>query len=364
MQNNVSQYQPLMLKMLGEIEDYAILFLDTQGNIGSWNKGAEKIKGYKAEEIIGKNFRVLYTTESRKGMVPELLLEEAKAKGKVQHRGWRLKKDGNVFWAHVTIIAIYDDEQQLIGFSKFTRDLTEKMEADKAMKAYARELEFRNKELEQFVYIASHDLQEPLLTVRNFIDLLRIEYGSMFDEQAEQYLEYISESAERMKDLIKGLLDYARLGSHQSKNPVNCNLIVDSIKSDLAELIESTGAQIHYQNLPVISGYENAIKQLFENLIGNSLKFRRNDVVPEIHITAVSDDHYWQFEVKDNGIGIEDRYKHKIFALFQRLHSRTDYEGYGVGLSYCKKIVELHSGEIFVESTLGKGSRFCFTLKM
>lgn len=363
MQDNLSQSQHLLSKMLGDIEDYAILFLDKDGNVGSWNKGAEKIKGYSSEEIIGMNFRSFYNSESRRNGTPELLIEEAKLKGKVQHRGWRVRKDGTEFWAHVTITAIYDEDNELIGFSKFTRDLTEKMNAEKAMKEYARELEFRNKELEQFVYIASHDLQEPLLTVNNFVGLLRDEYSEQLDENGELYLDFIHQSTERMKSLIKGLLDYARLGTHQPKKLVNCNYLLDSIQADLFSQIEAADAEIIYQNLPVIYGYETAIRQLFQNLISNALKFRKSNVPPKIHVSALNDDDYWKFEVRDNGIGIEARFTEKIFVIFQRLHGRSDYEGHGIGLSHCKKIVELHNGEISVESVVGEGSRFYFTLK-
>lgn len=363
MQNSFSPSQPLFIKMLDDIDEYSILFLDTEGNIGSWNKGAEKIKGYSAHEIVGKNFRLLYDEESRNKGIPELLLEEARSKGKVQQQGWRLKKNGDLFWAHITITAIYDDDQELIGFSKFTKDLTEKMMAEKALKAYARELEIRNKELEQFVYIASHDLQEPLLNLNNFVGLLRAEYGGLLDEDGELYLNYIHQSSERMQSLIKGLLDYARLGAHQPKNIVDCNQVLDDLKIDLQHQIESLGAEIYYENLPVLNGYETPIRQLFQNLINNALKFRKEDVVPKIHISAYNDDQFWHFEVRDNGIGIEERYLQKVFVIFQRLHSQADYEGHGIGLSHCKKIVELHGGEISVQSTPGVGSRFCFTLK-
>lgn len=363
MQNNLSNPQPLLLKMLGEIEDYAILFLDRHGNVGSWNKGAEKIKGYSSEEIIGLDFRVFYTEEARKNRIPDLLLEEALLKGKVQHRGWRVRKDGKLFWAHVTITTIYDDDNEVMGFSKFTRDLTDKLNAEKALKEYARLLEFRNKELEQFVYIASHDLQEPLLTVNNFIGLLRKDYGELFDENGELYLKYICESTEKMKYLIKGLLDYARLGAPASRERVNCNFLLETLKMELSEKIAASGMTIEYDNLPEVYGYAAELKQLFHHLISNSLKFRKKDVLPKIQITATEDDQYWNFDFSDNGIGIEAKFKEKIFSIFQRLHSHEDYEGHGIGLSHCKKIVELHGGEIFVKSVLDQGSTFCFSLK-
>lgn len=363
MQNSLSNPQPLLLKMLGGIEDYAILLLDKLGNVASLNKGAEKIKGYSSDEIIGHNFRIFYTDEALKNKVPELLLEKALLKGKAQHRGWRVKKDGKTFWAHVTITTIYDEQNEVIGFCKFTRDLTDKLNAEKALREYARLLEFRNKELEQFVYIASHDLQEPLLTVNNFVGLLKKEYGDQFDENGALYLKYISESTEKMRYLIKGLLDYARLGTPAAKEPVNCNFLVESVKQELSNQIAATGMTIQYDNLPVVYGYAAELKQLFHHLISNSLKFRKKDILPEVQIRATEDDQYWNFDFSDNGIGIEAQYKEKIFSIFQRLHSHEDYEGHGIGLSHCKKIVELHGGEIFVKSVVNQGSTFCFSLK-
>lgn len=363
MQNNLSQPQPLLLKMLGEIEDYAILFLDPHGRVNSWNKGTERIKGYNAEEIIGMDFRLFYTEEARLNNIPDQLLEEAVLNGKAQHRGWRLKKDGEQFWAHVTITTVYGENNEVIGFSKFTRDLTDKLNAERALKEYARGLEFRNKELEQFVYIASHDLQEPLLTVKNFVGLLRKEYGGLFDENGTLYLDYIAESAEKMKHLIKGVLDYARLGVHEAKELVNCNDLLADLQNEISAEMANADMEVYYDNLPRVKGYERALKQLFQQLFSNAIKFRKKEGPLKIEITANYEDQYWHFQFKDNGIGMEEKYKHKIFLIFQRLNSQEDYKGHGIGLSHCKKIVELHGGEIFVNSALNEGSTFCFSLK-
>lgn len=363
MQNNLSQPQPLLLKMLGEIEDYAILFLDQHGCVSSWNKGAEMIKGYTAEEMQGMDFRLFYTEEARANQIPDHLLEEAVLNGKAHHRGWRIKKNGEQFWAHVTITTVYDDENEVIGFSNFTRDLTDKLNSEKALKEYARVLEFRNKELEQFVYIASHDLQEPLLTVKNFTGLLKKEYGEQFDENGALYLDYIAESAEKMKHLIKGVLDYARLGTHEPKELLDCNDLMASLQLEFAEETDLLHTEVDYDNLPRVPAYEKALKQLFRHLFSNALKFRKKEGILKIQVTASYAEQHWNFEFKDNGIGIEERYKEKIFLIFQRLNCKEDYAGHGIGLSHCKKIVELHGGEIFVKSALNEGSTFCFSLK-
>lgn len=350
--------------MLEVIDDYTILLLDKQGNIENWNKEAEKIKGYHADEIIGRNFNVFYSEDSRRNRLPELLIDEARIKGRAQHEGWRQRKNGELFWAFVTISAIYDDNNNIVGFSNFVRDLTAKRQLEKTSEEYARELEIKNKELEQFVYIASHDLQEPLLTVKNFVELFKDEYKDVFDDNAKLYLQFIDRSTERMRNLIKGLLDYARLGGQQSKTLVDCNVLMDSLQNDLFSSITAAGAEIHYKDLPIVYGFETALRQLFQNLLSNALKFKRAEIAPQIHISVVGHENFWHFEFKDNGIGIEERYKEKVFIMFQRLHNVTDYEGYGIGLSHCKKIVELHGGNIEVESVLNEGSTFRFSLKV
>jgi PAS domain S-box-containing protein len=353
-----------LLRMLEVIDDYAILFLDRHGNVENWNKEAEKIKGYTADEIIGHNINVFYSEESRRNKLPELLIEEARLRGRAQHEGWRVRKGGELFWAFVTISAIYGDQSEVVGYSKFIRDLTAKRQMEKTTEEYARELEIKNKELEQFVYIASHDLQEPLLTVKNFVELFKDEYKDVFDDNARLYLQFIDRSTERMRNLIKGLLDYARLGGHQAKTLVDCNLLMDSLQNDLFSSITAAEATITYKDLPIVYGFETALRQLFQNLLSNSLKFKMPGVPPQIDISVAAHDNFWHFEFKDNGIGIEPCYKEKVFVMFQRLHNVADYEGYGIGLSHCKKIVELHGGKISVESVLNEGSSFNFTLRV
>jgi len=351
-------------KMFEDIDDYAIIFLDREGNIDSWNAGAEKIKGYTSNEVLGKNFRIFYTQEDIINQKPEKMISEAIRNGKSLDEGWRVCKNGLRFWGSIRITALYDDHGELIGFSKITRDLTEKFNTQTAIEKYMQKLEIQNKELEQFVYIASHDLQEPLLTVSSFIDLLKEEYSGTIDPTGEMYLGFIAQSTERMRSLIKGLLDYARLGKKKEVGMVDCNALIEEVKIDLFSVIERSGAKIIYGNLPVVKGFVTELRLLFQNLISNSLKFSKKEVSPVIRISAQPTRQGWQFSVTDNGIGIEDRFKERIFVIFQRLHNRTDYEGNGIGLAHCKKITELHGGKISVESSPGNGSSFHFTLNL
>jgi signal transduction histidine kinase/ligand-binding sensor domain-containing protein len=233
-----------------------------------------------------------------------------------------------------------------------------RLEADHANE----ELEKKNKELEQFVYIASHDLREPLRTTAGFVDLFQKQYKGRLDEKADTYLSYITQAADRMKMLIDDLLDYSRIGNKKEFNQVDCNIILEEVLADLGTVLTEAGAEINASQLPIIYAYPTGIKQLFQNLIANGIKFRKKDAAPKIKISAELTDSSWKFSLTDNGIGIEPQHTERIFAIFQRLHTRKEYEGSGIGLAHCKKIVELHNGEIWVESTPGKGSSFYFKL--
>lgn len=225
------------------------------------------------------------------------------------------------------------------------------------------ELEKKNKELEQFVYIASHDLREPLRTTTSFVQLLERQYKGRFDEKADMYLQYITDSSERMKVLIDDLLDYSRIDKQREAEPVDCGLLLKEVLTDLNVAIQETNAVITAGPLPVINAYRTQLKQLFQNLVFNAIKFRQKNLAPVINISAEPKDDYWQFSITDNGIGIDSKNQEKVFGMFQRLHSRKDYEGSGIGLAFCKKIVELHQGTIWVESAVGEGSTFHFTIK-
>lgn len=230
--------------------------------------------------------------------------------------------------------------------------------ADRANK----ELERKNKELEQFAYVASHDLQEPLRTSSSYVKLLQRQYQGKLDDKANKYFNYIVDSSDRMKILIKDLLDFSRIGIKGEFEKVDCNKILKDVLADLEVAISDCSAEIRSENLPVVNGYPTELKQLFQNLIINAIKFRNKNVCPKISISALKIDNYWQFAISDNGIGIDKQHYDKIFIIFQRLHNRTEYKGSGIGLSHCKKIVELHHGKIWVKSTLGEGSTFYFTL--
>ncbi len=362
MNQTTDKKQDYLALAINEIEDYAIILMDPDGNIVNWNKGAQNIKGYTSEDIIGKNFRRFYTDEDRKTDKPGRLIKIATETGRAQDEGWRVRKDGSLFWGSITITAVHDESGILVGFSKVTRDLTERKAADLEREIHENQLQSKNKELEQFLYIASHDLQEPIRTISSFNALLSRKYDENFDDDGKKMLGYIGQACNHMVDLIKGLLEYGRIGREKIISDIDCNEILEAVKNDLSLAISDSKARIIYENLPVIRGYKVELRLLFQNLISNAIKFRKPDQAPEIHISAEDNHKCWKFSIKDNGIGIEPKYKDKIFQIFQRLHLASEYAGSGIGLAHCTKIVELHGGKIWVDSIPGEGSTFYFTI--
>lgn len=246
---------------------------------------------------------------------------------------------------------------------KLELEIVERKLIELELENHNMQLQSANKELEQFAYLSSHDLQEPLRTLSCFAELIHNEYAGKLTGKIEDYLEFILESSDRMKLLITNLLEYSRIGKERELALVDCNEIVKDVLLDMDDSIKKNNATIFVENLPVINGYKIELRQLFQNLISNSIKFRKKDVSPEISISADKCDNMWCFAVKDNGIGFDEKDKEKIFLIFKRLHNREDYEGTGIGLPFCKKIVELHNGSIWVESKINDGSTFYFTIQ-
>jgi PAS domain S-box-containing protein len=349
--------------MVSSVKDYAIFMLDPVGNVVSWNEGAQRIKGYTQDEIIGKHISVFYPKEDVEAGKVEMELNIAAKKGRFEDEGWRVRKDGSRVWANVIITSLFDDGGKLRGFSKVTRDITERKQAEEALKKTLKDLERSNKELEQFAYVASHDLQEPLRMISSFTQLLAKRYQDKIDKDANDFINYTVDAANRLQKMIQDLLSYSRISTRG--NPLvetDANSALGEAISNLNASIQETGVLIVNDELPSVLADHSQLVQLFQNLLGNAIKFHGEES-PRIHISAQKADKEWIFSVKDNGIGIDSQYFERIFVIFQRLHPGSQYPGTGIGLALCNRIVKRHGGRIWVESTPGKGSTFYFTLK-
>lgn len=274
-------------------------------------------------------------------------------------------KDGSIVWVYCRGEVIeWDEKGNPVRMVGSHINITKLKRAEEQVNTKLQELEFKNRELEQFAYISSHDLQEPLRTVKSYVQLLGQKYKEDFDEKGEKYFQFIEQSVERMQEFIHGLLEYSRIGRETELKKVDMRLLVEQAMTDLSVSIEETGAKINLGKLPSVSGYQQELRQLFMNLISNAMKFVAPEVTPEVTIAAKKIKKNWQFSVTDKGIGIDEKFKEKVFIIFQRLHARNVYEGTGIGLAHCKKIVELHKGELWFESEEGKGTTFYFTLNL
>jgi PAS domain S-box-containing protein len=359
-------------RMIDEIQDYAIILLDKNGIVQNWNKGAENIKGYKENEIVGKSFKQFYLPEDRESGVPEKLLLEAKENGKAIYEGWRMRKNGSRFWGSIVLTALHDDKDNLIGFSKVTRDLTERKLAEDRLREHTNQLEFQNKELEQFAYAASHDLKEPLRKIQLYNSAIAENAANALDEKSKEYLNRSIAAAKRMAALIEDLLKYSKTTANiDSFEQVNLNEIVEEIILMHKEEFEQKKVWIEMENLPVICGIPFQIKQLMFNLINNSIKYKHpdRDVCIQIKTELVKGSEinepaeerfrkYQKISVIDNGIGFNQQYAEKVFNIFQRLNNLPSAKGSGIGLAICKRIVQNHHGFIKASGIEKKGARF------
>jgi PAS domain S-box-containing protein len=470
--------------LLNEVQDYAIFMLDPQGIVISWNAGAERIKGYRADEIIGQNFSCFFPpAEIEQGRPAEILRMTAES-GRHEEQGMRVRKDGSQFLASVAFTALRDPAGDLRGFSEFSHDLSESLESEARYRGlleaapdamvvvnqggeivllnvqaekqfgYSRdelvgqkvkniipegfaerliadgtrsaadalaqqigtgielsgrrkdssefpleimlsplestegilvtaairnisvrkksdeqlvkmvgELRRSNDELQQFAYVSSHDLQEPLRMVASYTQLLAKRYKGRLDCDADEFITFAVDGCNRMQGLIKDLLVYSRAGTNGKELcEVSGEDALQGALTNLRITIEQSGALVTHDSLPVLLTDETQLTQVFQNLVGNAIKYRSAEV-PRVHVSATKNaDSEWIFSVCDNGLGIAPQYFDRIFILFQRLHGRNEFEGTGIGLAICKKVLERLGGRIWVESQPEKGSTFYFAL--
>jgi PAS domain S-box-containing protein len=277
---------------------------------------------------------------------------------------YRLRKaDGQYAHIYDKGYIIRDTNGKAIRMIGASQDITKLKENELQLKKHAKELATSNEELEQFAYIASHDLQEPLRMVTSFLTQLEKKYGDILDEKGKRYIDFAVDGAKRMRQIILDLLDYSRAGRNKNDmEEIDLNELIGDINILFRKEIEEKKAVIRFDELPVLTGYSAPLRQVFQNVIGNALKYCRQDVPVEIAITAHELADHWHYSVADNGIGIDKEYFDRIFVIFQRLHNRDEYSGTGLGLAITKKIIENMGGKIWVSSEEGKGSTFYFTI--
>jgi len=351
-------------KALLESAPDAIVIVGKESKIELVNAQTEKIFGYDRSELMGQPIEILIPAQFHKDHVGHRNRFIHSPNTRPMGAGKELlgiRKNGEEFPVEISLSPLETEDGLLI--SAAIRDITERKKAENELKELYDIVKSKNKDLEHFAYIASHDLQEPLRTVTSFTDLLSTVYHDKFDEKGRKSLDFINRATKRMQNLINDLLEFSKIGQGLDATKVNLNTLIDELKEDLTDQIHRTNCTIQYENLPELMAYPTELRLLFQNLITNAIKFRGEDVDPEITISAKSKNEFWQFEVRDNGIGIASDHQDRIFKIFQRLHDRAEYEGTGIGLAHCKKVVELHNGKIWVNSSLGEGSQFYFTIK-
>jgi PAS domain S-box-containing protein len=364
--------------LVEQVIDYGIFMMDEKGRIISWNEGAHRIKGYSAAEIIGKYFSIFYPEEDIINGKPAYELKVARAEGKYEEEGWRIRKDGTRFWASVLITAVYNNEGTLIGFSKVTRDLSERKESERALRdSYDRyrhlaeelratnhELTYANGELEQFTSIVSHDLQEPIRSIKSFLQLIDMKLRSGDIAELHTYIGKSIGAADRMRELIRNLLHYSQLSKDELvQRRVDVDSLFQEVLQNLKDQIESAKAKVTIDSeVQTVEGDQVQLVQLVQNLLSNALKFI-DSKMPDIRIKVRRNGDKVQFSISDNGIGISEGDLGKVFEIFRRLKTHKAYPGTGIGLAICKKIVDRHKGQIWPESKPGKGTTFHFTIQ-
>jgi PAS domain S-box-containing protein len=350
-----------LLASIVESSDDAIVSKNLEGIIMSWNRGAERLFGYTAPEVIGKSINILIPPDhidEEPGILARLRRGE-----RVEHfETIRMRKDGTRLNISLTISPVKDAQGLVVGASKIARNITERVRQEQALQIVNATLHQANADLQLFAYSASHDLQEPVRMMRVYSELLQETFGGQLGPLGDEFIRHTVEGATRMDNLLQGLRTYTQVSTthHPPLEEIDAGAVLNKTLKDLQALIEESGASISIAPLPRVRMHEFQIEQLFQNLIGNAIRYRNG--LPRIRIAATLQDKDWLFSVEDNGIGIEPRFKEQIFDAFKRLHNSSQYPGTGMGLAICQRVIERAGGRIWVESEPEKGSTFYFTI--
>lgn len=339
----------------------AIYAMGLDGAIRSWNPGAEKLYGYSEKEAVGENIE-LVVPKDKSAELKNLLDKVFKGERIESFETKRQKKDGTILDVSLTVSPLRDESGNVSGASAISRDITFKKQVEEELRRYAEELALSNEELYVFSYAASHDLQEPLRNIQAFIETLKNKHKHKFTKDINEKIIEADDGVVRMHRLITDFLMYSRIGTEKAlSEKIDCNLILKDALSNLDTAIKESKAKIKSYELPTIKANPLHITQVFQNLVGNAIKYQ-GEHPPLIEVSVEKKNDFWQFRVKDNGIGIEQWFSERIFIVFQKLHNPKKYPGSGIGLALCKRVVEKHGGKIWFESEVGKGTSFIFTL--
>ncbi len=362
------------LKAIFESAIDGIITIDERGMVESMNPAAARLFGYQPEEVIGRSINMLMPEPDKSRHDHYMHNYYRTGVGKIIGIGREvsgLRKDGSVFPFHLSISEVELPNRRI--FTGFIHDISELKMSEERLRRYAAELERSNRELQDFAYVSSHDLQEPLRKIQAFGDRLKSKEGEKLSDQGKDYLDRMLNAASRMQNLINDLLAFSRITTKaQAFMKVDLNQMVNEVLVDLEVATEQSGARVEVDQLPVIEAEPIQMRQLFQNLIANALKFRKAEEAPQIriyartlqrkaHLKGTPGDEHVEIHVEDNGIGFDEKYLDRIFNVFQRLEGQK-YQGSGIGLAICRKIAVRHGGDITARSQPGKGADFIVTL--
>jgi PAS domain S-box-containing protein len=350
-------------QLLDSRGDYAIFMLDAAGNVASWNKGAEKIKGYSRDEILGEHFSVFYTAKDRARGKPERDLSTARSEGRFEGEAQRVRKDGSEFWGNIVLSAVRDEGGALAGFVKVTRDLTERRGAERRAIADAQALKAVNAELESFTYSVSHDLRAPIRQIQGFSRMLAEHLGERADSETAHLLRRIDEGSQQMGRLVDDLLHLAQIGQQGAKvRSTELDSLVDEVMTNMRAEITDRDIEWRIGALPAVVCDPGLMRIVFTNLLSNAVKYTRPREKAVIEVGQTVKDGQLVIYVRDNGVGFDMKYSDKLFGVFQRLHRVDEFEGAGVGLATVQRIIRKHRGSIWADARLNEGATFSFTL--
>jgi PAS domain S-box-containing protein len=342
--------------LVGGVKDYAIFMLDPAGLVATWNAGAERIKGYASDDVIGRHFALFYSPEDVQDGKPERELRIAAAEGRYEDEGWRVRKDGSRFLANVIISAVSDASGKLVGFAKVTRDVTERHRAETALK-------LANRELEAFSYSVAHDLRAPLRGMNGFAQVLLNVYKDKLDAEGQDWLEEILSNARKMGDLIDALLSLARVARSEIRpEQVDLSAVARAAAAEIAAGEPGRTVEVLIQAGLAAEVDARLVRTVFDNLLANAWKFTQRIPAARVEVGISGEYGLPAFFVRDNGAGFDMAFKDKLFSPFQRLHTVDEFPGTGVGLSTVQRIVQRHNGRIWAEGRVGEGATFYFTL--